>query len=271
MSSNGSHEIKQAGIDHSLRKPLPIAWQIVMLIASFLTMVILIMTFFLPVGREITRLLVFFDTALCLLFFSDFVAQFHLAKNRWKYFFTWGWLDLISSIPLFGHLRWGRMARVIRIIRVFRGVRGMLDITRRMLANRRESAFLFTVLLAGGILAFASVSMLVAEQGAPGAKIDTAEDALWWAITTITTVGYGDLVPVTNLGQTIAAFTMIAGITIFGAFTALASALLIRPADEEEEEREEVDKTHVALAEIMERLERIESRLAAQPPDEDKN
>jgi len=266
--STETHHPHQAGVDHSLRRPLPIVWQFIMLVASFVTMGILIISFFMPVQHEVTRLLVICDTLLCVLFFADFLAQFYLAKNRWKYFFTWGWLDLISSIPLFGHLRWGRIARVVRIIRVFRGLRGLLDITRRLLANRRESAFLLTVLLAGGVLAFSSVAMLVAEQGEPKATITTAEQALWWAITTVTTVGYGDLVPVTNLGQTIAAFTMIAGITIFGAFTALASALLIRPVDEVEEELEEVDHTHKILAEIMDRLERIEARLPPPPPDQ---
>ena len=65
------------------------------------------------------------------------------------------------------------------------------------------------------------------EQDAPGANILTGPDALWWGITTITTIGYGDLYPVTSPGQVVASVTMLIGIALIGTFTGyLANAFL---------------------------------------------
>src|SRR5262245_47740939 len=63
------------------------------------------------------------DNAVCALFFVDFVVSLIAAPNRRAYFFTWGWLDLLSSIPTVDVARWGRAARVLRALRVLRGLR----------------------------------------------------------------------------------------------------------------------------------------------------
>jgi Ion transport protein len=73
---------------------------------------------------EDTRAIIdYADFAICMLFFLDFVITFSRAENRVRYLLTWGWLDLISSIPMIDPLRWGRAARIVRILRILRGVR----------------------------------------------------------------------------------------------------------------------------------------------------
>ena len=63
---------------------------------------------------------------------------------------------------------------------------------------------------------FASIFILLAEDGAPSANIVTAGDAVWWVLVTVATVGYGDMYPVTNNGRFIALFVIVAGVGLFG-------------------------------------------------------
>lgn len=74
----------------------------------------------------------------------------------------------------------------------------------------------------------ASISILQVET-APESNIRTADDALWWALSTITTVGYGDRYPVTSEGRVVAAFLMCAGVGLFGMFSGFLASWFISP------------------------------------------
>lgn len=84
----------------------------------------------------------------------------------------------------------------------------------------------------------AALAALDAERNSPGATITTFGDALWWAVVTITTVGYGDLSPVTIEGRMIAVALMIGGIGLLGVVTAtLASWIVERVARKDEDQQ----------------------------------
>jgi voltage-gated potassium channel len=89
-----------------------------------------------------------------------------------------------------------------------------------------------------------------------GGPIKTFRDALWWAITTVTTVGYGDMVPVSAQGKAVAVFFMLVGMSLFGVLTAGVAADFVEGVAQEEERRES--------EELNKRLERIESRIEEQ-------
>jgi len=169
------------------------------------------------------------DTIVCLLFFVDFVATFYLAKDRKRYFLTWGWIDLLSSIPVFGSARIGRVARVWRIVRVLRGARATKLIATFILERRAQGAFLAAALLSLLLVVFASIAILQFERG-PEANIRGPGDALWWAVTTITTVGYGDRFPVTPGGRVIGAVVMAIGLGLAGTLSGLIAAWFLAPA-----------------------------------------
>ncbi|HSR34427.1 MAG TPA: ion transporter, partial [Anaerolineae bacterium] len=57
------------------------------------------------------------DNAICVVFFGDFLYSLSRAPDRWRYFRTWGWMDLLSSVPAIEGLRIGRLARIFRILR----------------------------------------------------------------------------------------------------------------------------------------------------------
>ena len=93
---------------------------------------------------------------------------------------------------------------------------------------------MFAVIVAIMLVLFSSIAILEVEN-APNSNIKTAEDALWWAYVTITTVGYGDLYPVTTKGRLIALVLMTAGVGLFGVFTGYLASWFVEPAKTEEE------------------------------------
>lgn len=185
-----------------------------------------------PVG-ETRQILDYADNAVCVVFLSDFILSLFRAPNRWRYFYTWGWLDLLSSIPMLDAARWGRAARVARIFRVLRGVRATRVLAAMVLEKRAQSTFLATALIALLLLVASSVSILQVET-APDSNIKTAEDALWWALTTMTTVGYGDRYPVTSEGRIVAGVLMCAGVGLFGMLSGLLTAWFVAPAAQQD-------------------------------------
>ena len=83
----------------------------------------------------------------------------------------------------------GRAARAMRILRVLRGIRAIRVIGHSLVERRAQSAFFATLLLALLIIVFSAIAVLQFEMTADAGNIRTAEDALWWAISTMITVG----------------------------------------------------------------------------------
>ena len=180
------------------------------------------------------------DTAICGVFLFDFAFNLVKAQNRWRYFVTWGWVDLVSSIPrinIFGWvglLRLGRIARVFRILRVLRGVRATKVIASLILDRRAESAFLAVCLVSALMTVSAAIGIMNIERP-PVGNINGPGDALWWALATITTVAYGDRFPVTPEGRIFAALLMIAGIAMFGTLTGFITTWFMEPVTRRQE------------------------------------
>jgi len=153
---------------------------------------------------------------LALILFGDFFIRLYAAPKKARYFFHWGWLDLIGSFPTLAIFRVVRMYRMIREI-THKGERVILSELR---AARASGAMLLIVWLVLVVLEFAGVFVLWFERGVEGANITNASDALWWGFQTITTVGYGDRYPVTDSGRMVGVVLMTVGVGLFGTFTA---------------------------------------------------
>lgn len=229
------------------------AYQLFMLLLSLLALVSLAAQTAFRVGGEARMILQYADTAVCVLFLLDFLGSLYSAENRLRYLVTWGWLDLASSIPSVDVARWGRAARVARIFRVLRGVRASKLVARLVLERRAENSFLAAALVAMFLIVVSSVSILHFEAGG-GGNIATAEDALWRAFATVTTVGYGDRFPVTAEGRIVATVLMAAGVALFGVLSAFLAAWFLETGQAKDSSelaalREEVR----ALREVVER------------------
>ncbi len=187
-------------------------FKIIILLLSILSIALLSLTFFIPSDSEVYRLLSMFDFMLCGVFIYDFITQFYRAENKWKYMITHGWLDLLSSIPVVSQLRYVRVFRIFRILRIIKSVSMLVQFVRE---NKAMSVYGFMIFLVCSLLIICTTSVLYVEQGI--GNIKTAEDALWWSFITITTVGYGDLYPVTNVGRLITVVLIVSGVASFGA------------------------------------------------------
>lgn len=175
------------------------------------------------------------DYAVCVVFLADFVISLWRAPNRRRYLATWGWLDLLSSIPTVDVARWGRAARILRIFRVLRGLRATRLLATLALRKRAQNTALAVCLVALLLIVFCSIAVLHFEAESES-NIKTAEDAIWWAFSTITTVGYGDRYPVTSEGRFVAVILMGAGVGLFGTFSGFLAAWFIGPQETREEE-----------------------------------
>jgi voltage-gated potassium channel len=178
-----------------------------------------------------SEILDYFDNGVCLLFFIDFLLTWWRAEHKLSYMLKWGWLDLLSSLPMVDPLRWGRLARVFQILRVLRGLRSVKILTEFILSRRSESAFLAVALVSLLLVMVSAIGILQLENTSE-ANIKTAEDALWWSVVTITTVGYGDRFPVTTEGRLLATLLMIAGVGLFGTFSGFVASWFLKPAEE---------------------------------------
>ena len=105
-----------------------------------------------------------------------------------------------------------------------------------ILDNRSQYAVFITLFLTILVLTVASVLVLQFESKAPNANITTGGDALWYAIVTITTVGYGDFYPVTPAGRITAMFIMFMGVGIIGALASILASLLVGGSSSAEEQ-----------------------------------
>ena len=197
---------------------------------------------------ESTRsILEYADLAVCLMFFVDFVVTLTKTEHKLRYLATWGWIDLLSSIPTIDALRWGRAARVTRILRVLRGVKSARELTHFVIERRTESAVLASLLIALLLLVASSIAVLEFEVP-DGGNIASAQDAMWWSISTMTTVGYGDRYPITAEGRIVAVFLMAAGAGLFATLSgAVASWFLSPVARQADTERAEIKELLLEL------------------------
>jgi len=149
-------------------------------------------------------------------FAADFVMRMALATDGRAMYAMHHWYDVaLIVLPL---LRPLRLLRLLALVRV-------LD---RSAADSFAGRALVYVGGAGAIVCgLGAVAVLDAERGAADAKIQTFGDALWWAATTVTTVGYGDRFPVTGSGRIIAVVLMLVGIGVVGTVTASVASWII--------------------------------------------
>ena len=217
------------------------------------------------VSPEVSLLLDRIDTFVCVIFLADFAVRFRRAPSKLA-FMKWGWIDLMSSIPAYDFLRWGRMVRVIRIIRILRAFRSARHLVAFLFRHRTRSLAL-TVVLTGFVLVISSSIGVLVFEDEKESNIRTPFDALWWAVSTMTTVGYGDKVPVTVEGKVVAMILMVTGVGLFGVLTGLFARLFMEPDLKKEDA--DISKLAMEIRLLRERIEKMESARATISPDAD--
>jgi voltage-gated potassium channel len=181
-------------------------------------------------------------------FAAEYVLLLALAPAKGRYLRTHLLELALVVLPFLRPLRLARSARVLRLATVLRlgaaGVRVTREARVRMVRSAASAALGTTVI----IIALAGVAVLDLEQDATDSNIHTLPDALWWAVTTVTTVGYGDHFPVTSAGRGIAAMLMLVGIASLGIVTAAIAAWFVAASQGDQQDlRDEVARLSEAV------------------------
>jgi voltage-gated potassium channel len=179
------------------------------------------------------------------LFVVDYLVRLALATERGKFFLRNMFDLLVVVLPLLRPLRLLRLVTLLHVLNRHAG------------GSLRGRVVVYVAGAASLILFVASLAILDAERGHEGANIGTFGDALWWALTTVTTVGYGDRFPVTGTGRAVAAGLMLSGIALIGVVTATFASWLIEKVQEVEDAAQTATRRDIeALAEEVAQLRR---------------
>ncbi len=184
-----------------------------------------------------------------LLFLIDLVIRLWLADHRWQ-LIRKNPIDVISVVL--------PALRPLRALRVFTAGQSLLSSKSGLVQAGQAIVFTAALLVYIGALALLDV-----EGSHPEAVVQNFGDAIWWAMVTVTTVGYGDLYPVTPEGRFVAGALMVVGISVLGAVTATAASWFIRTGDEAAGEIEGHDQKILAANQQMlaDKIDALETKV----------
>jgi Ion channel. len=205
------------------------------LIFSVYVLVALLIQATIKLSPETVEILGWMDWLVCTVFLTDFFVRFHRARSKIQ-FLKWGWIDFVSSLPV-NIFQVGRVVRIIRVFRILRAFRSMKNLLTYFLADRKFTSFAAVAASSLCVMVFSAVGILNVEDS-PEANIKDAGDAFWWAFVTMTTVGYGDVYPLSTEGRIIACVLMTAGAGLFATLTGLIASMFLQSKANESELKE---------------------------------
>jgi len=194
------------------------------------------------INPSLRHFLYCFEIFTVAVFTVEYLARIYISRPRWRYIFSFfGIVDLVSILPFY--LSSGldlRTVRALRLLRLFR----LLKLARYSCAMRRyHRAFVIAkeeLILFGAaaliILFLASVGIYYFENPAQPENFSSVFSSLWWSMATLTTVGYGDVYPITLGGRVFTFFVLAVGLGVVAVPTGLIASALSKAREEEKEQ-----------------------------------
>lgn len=216
--------------------PMGKLFDVILLITILLSVGVVMLESVPEIGLEFAKPLRIAEYVFTVLFTIEYVLRLISVKKTWKYVFSFfGIVDLLSILPTFVELLLPgvgsiRVIRIFRLLRIFRVLKlvgflreaGMLRMA--LWASRRK-----ILIFMGAVLVLVTIMgtlVYLVEDSASG--FTSIPRSVYWAIVTVTTVGYGDIAPVTVLGQTLASIIMLIGYAIIAVPTGIIGAEIIK-------------------------------------------
>ena len=228
-----------------------------LLVLALLMVPLLVAPLVFDLPARVERVALTIDWIIWGVFAAELAIRTYLAPRRLAYLWQ-HWFDvLIVALPFLRPLRIVRSARALRLLRGVRLLVYLFRATHTMSAIVARRGVQGVLLFALGALIASAVVITFAERGS-GGPIDGLGTAVWWAFTTVTTVGYGDTYPVTLIGRGVATFLMLIGIGLFGLLTANVAAYFVETAQDQSD-----NPAPAQLEEVLAELRRLHDRLDA--------
>ena len=214
-------------------KLLPLGYEIFVGVLSILSILNLFLGW-IWTDPDMSGVLNIMNGIFSVVFLGDFTYRILTTHDKSGYFFRrFGWADLLASLPF-------QQTKILRVFRLFRVYRLMRNVGPKKILNTltkdRAGSALYVLLIMGFlVMEFGALAILKAEKANPDANIQTASDAVWYVLVTISTVGYGDRYPTTGLGRIYGGIIILVGVGIFGTFTGFLANFFLSPGKKEEE------------------------------------
>lgn len=173
------------------------------------------------------------DLSIAFIFLAEWIWRFARAESRSR-FVKRSWWELLASIPLTNDVAQGlRSLRLLRLFRILRVLRIIRFATRMHILMRHSQILagethLISLGTSAGIIVLSATLGFHAFEFGHNPNVTNLFDSFWWAMCTVTTVGYGDISPTTSAGRFIGIFLMVFGAGVVAAFTAFVASFLVR-------------------------------------------
>ena len=217
-------------------------FDIILLAAILLSIIGVMLESVDEIDKKYHELIIAFEWGFTILFTIEYFFRIYAVNRPFKYIFSFmGIVDLLAIIPtylifIFPAVHWMSVIRAIRLIRIFRifklsrYLRGAHTMQIALRSSRPKIiVFLLSVMLLVIIL---GTLMYIIESSASTNGFENIPDSIYWAIITLTTVGYGNIVPMTIFGKIVASFIMILGYGIIAVPTGIVTAEFSRKRKE---------------------------------------
>lgn len=203
-------------------------WEVFVAIITAVSVIVIVVDYGYDFSANEKLAVYVFDTSVVAILIIDFRRRMIESGEGYRYLRS-HWYEIPAMLPIFvfdsfeQYVTIGVAMRTMRLVRLFRLIQ-LLSRTATIFANTR---YVYMVILSGGAVILGGLAMYVVESGNDQANIQSVGDGIWWAIVTVTTVGYGDRYPVTIGGRIIASVIMVIGISLLGFFISTLGATLV--------------------------------------------
>lgn len=219
-------------------------FDIALMIAIILSIIVVMLDSVSKIHNNYGNALYFAEWAFTILFTMEYILRIYTAEDKRKYIFSfYGIIDLLAILPtyislfLVGYqyliiIRVLRLLRIFRILKLYRFIGASSHLVESLKASRHKIAVFLSAVMA--IVVVMGAAMYLIE--GPDHGFRSIPESIYWAIITLTTVGYGDITPVTPLGKTLAALVMILGYSIIAVPTGIITSELTKSKKSEPED-----------------------------------
>jgi len=250
-------------------------FDIILLLAIIISVMAVMLDSDKEIHEQYGRLLLIAELFFTLIFTIEYILRIYCSTDKKKYTLSFmGIIDLLSIIPTYLIIFYApivalidiRVLRLIRIFRIFKLSPYLRSGHTMQIALRSSRPKIIVFILSVSLVVIILGTLMYIVEGQQNG-FDNIPKSIYWAVVTLTTVGYGDVVPITTLGKTVAVFIMLLGYAIIAVPTGIVSSEMSKNRNDKEqlENQEEIlEKEEEIIAkdnEILKKLEALEKKI----------